>query len=214
MMCVWAAALSAAPPGPASAADPASEGVPENGAREQVVYAGQSVAPWRLYLGSAGNWSVPVEAPETTSRGGRVIAVRTVAGDSGVETIQAEWGGGAGQVYWQANTPRDFTALAASGGALSVVARIDRQPAGEVRLMMGCGFPCAGTLNLTRLLQAVPPDQWFRMSFSLSCFENAGARLGRVVAPMVVATDGALALSIADVRLVTDPPAESLVPCN
>ena len=43
---------------------------------------------------------------------------------------------------------------------------------------------------MTKLFKAVPLDTWFRISFKLSCFEDAGANLGNILAPLVVATTG------------------------
>ena len=79
---------------------------------------------------------------------------------------------------------------------------------------MDCGYPCAGSLDMTKLFKTVPENQWFRFSVKLSCFEQAGANLGHIIAPAVVATTGAFTMSISDVRLMTDAPEESLVPCN
>jgi beta-glucosidase len=67
---------------------------------------------------------------------------------------------------------------------------------------------------MTQLFKAVPNDQWFRASFKLSCFKEAGANLTHIVAPLVIATKGSFKMSIADVRLLTNPPAESIVACN
>ena len=79
---------------------------------------------------------------------------------------------------------------------------------------MDCGYPCAGTLNMTNLFKAVPEDTWFRISLKLSCFEKAGANLGNILAPLVVATTGPFELSISEVSLMAEPPPESLVACG
>ena len=104
--------------------------------------------------------------------------------------------------------------MAAQGGALSIVVRIDKKPKKSVEVKMDCGYPCAGSLNMTKLFKAVPEDTWFRMSLKLSCFEEAGANLGNILAPMVVATKGSFTLSISDVALLANPPQESLIDCG
>ena len=179
-----------------------------------VIFNGSNTAPWRMYVGSNSNWMVPVEGPETTTYKSNVVTVRTADHIKRDDAYQAEWQGGLGQVYFQELEPWDLTALAAEGGALSMVIRIDRQPKKSVDLKMDCGYPCAGTLNMTKLFKAVPQNQWFRASFKLSCFKDAGANLGHIVAPMVIATKGSFEMSISDVRLLTDPPPESLVGCG
>lgn len=181
---------------------------------EEVVFSSSGDSPWQLYLGSNANWMVPVQGPETTSHKSKVVTVRRIDNEAIADAVQAEWKGGLGQVYWQQADPQDYSELAAQGGALSMVIRIDKKPKKSVDIKMDCGYPCAGTLNMTKLFKAVPKDTWLRVSLKLSCFEAAGANLGNILAPMVVATSGSFKLSISDVRLLADPPPGSLVECG
>jgi len=181
---------------------------------DEVVFSNSGVTPWQLYLGSSSNWMVPVQGPETTSYKSKVVTVRTIDNLAAADAIQAEWKGGLGQVYWQQNDPQDYQTMAEQGGALSMVIRIDKKPKKTVDVKMDCGYPCGGSLNMTKLFKAVPPDTWFRISLKLSCFEDAGANLGNILSPLVVATTGSFKLSISDVRLLTEPPPESLVDCG
>lgn len=181
---------------------------------DEVVFSGSEITNWQLYLGSSSNWMVWFVAPETTSHKSKVITVRTIDNLATADAIQAEWKGGLGQVYWQKPDPQDYRELAAQGGALSMVVRVDKKPKKSVDIKMDCGYPCAGSLNMTKLFKAVPEDTWFRISLKLSCFEEAGANLGNILAPLVVATKGAFKLSVSDVRLLAEPPSESLVDCG
>ena len=181
---------------------------------DEVVFSSAGDAPWQLYLGSSSNWMVPVQGSETTSHKSKVVTVRKIDNVATADAIQAEWKGGLGQVYWQQSEPKDYRELAEQGGALSMVIRIDKKPKKSVDLKMDCGYPCAGSLNMTKLFKAVPLDTWFRISLKLSCFEEAGANLGNILAPMVVATKGSFKLSVSDVALLAEPPQESLVDCG
>ena len=183
-------------------------------ASDVMIFDGSNVAPWRMYLGSNSNWMVPVEGPETTAYKSKVVSVRRADHMKKDDAVQAEWVGGLGQVYFQEIQPWDLTNMAAQGGALSMVIRIDEAPKKTVDLKMDCGYPCAGTLNMTKLFKAVPKDQWFRVSFKISCFKDAGANLSHIVAPMVLATKGSFKMSISDVSLLSDPAPESLVACG
>ena len=124
------------------------------------------------------------------------------------------WGGGQGQVYWQEQNPRDYREMAQQNGALSLVVRIDQSPKKSVDLKMDCGYPCAGSLDVSKLFKSVPENQWFRISVNLNCFEQAGANLAHIVAPLVVATSGSFKMSFSDVRLTVNAPKESLIGCN
>lgn len=181
---------------------------------DEVIFSGSGTSDWQLFLGSSSNWMVWFVPPETTSHKSKVVTVRTIDNTASADAIQAEWKGGLGQVYWQKTDPQDYRELAEQGGALSMVIRIDKKPKKSVDIKMDCGYPCAGSLNMTKLFKAVPEDTWFRISLKLSCFEDAGANLGNILAPMVVATKGAFKMSISDVALMAQAPQESMVDCG
>ena len=178
-----------------------------------VVFSGETRPPWQLFLGSESNWSVPVWGDETTAHKSEVIVVRQLEeGENRI--VQAEWNGGVGQMYWQQPSPTDLTHLLEDGFALSVVARIDEKPKKSVDLKMDCGYPCGGALNVTKLFKAVPEGQWFRMTFELGCFKEAGANMKNIYSPLVIMTRDTFEISISEVSLTQDAPAESMVACG
>jgi beta-glucosidase len=182
-------------------------------AEPRIIFNGESQPPWQLFLGSESNWSVPVWGEETTTHKSEVLIVRQMNED-GADVVQAEWNGGLGQMYWQQAIASDFSDLVEQDYALSVVARIDEKPKKSVDLKMDCGYPCGGALNMTKLFKAVPEGQWFRMSFQLSCFEEAGANMANIFSPMVFMTTGEFTISISEADLRQNPPPESLIPCG
>lgn len=181
---------------------------------DEIVFSASGDSAWRLYLGSSSNWMVPVSGPLTTSYKSKVVTVSKIDNVAEADAIQAVWKNGLGQVYWQEDNTRDLRSFSEQGGALSMVIRIDKRPKKSVDLKMDCGYPCAGSLDMKKLFKSVPEDQWFRVSFKLSCFEEAGANLGNIVSPMVVSTTGSFKMSISEVRLTTNAPEESMVACN
>jgi beta-glucosidase len=181
---------------------------------DEVIFSASDDSAWRLYLGSSNNWMVPVQGPVTTSHKSKVVTVSRIDNVATGDAIQAVWKSGLGQVYWQEDSARDYRDLSKQGGALSMVIRIDKPPRKSVDLKMDCGYPCAGSLDMTKMFKSVPKDQWFRISLKLSCFEEAGANLSNIIAPLVIATTGSFKMSFSDVRLLTNPPAESLVDCG
>ncbi len=198
----------------AQEAAPVTTNTTQGGPADIVIFNGNNIAPWRMYLGSSTNWMIPVEGPETKSYKNNIVSVQPVDYVKKTDAYQAEWKGGLGQVYWQEFKTWDLTGLAAQDGALSMVIRIDKEPKKSVDLKMDCGYPCAGSLNMTQLFKTVPKNQWFRVSFKINCFKEAGANLEHIVAPLVVATKGDFKMSFADVRLLTNPPPESVIACG
>ena len=181
---------------------------------DEVIFSADEVTPWHLFLGSSSNWSVPMQGLQTTTHKNEILVVDWIDNLAKRDAIQATWNGGLAQIYFQGDYTRDFSELAGKGAALSLVLRVDEAPRKTVDVKMDCGYPCAGSLNLTKLFKSVPEDQWFRVSLALSCFEKAGANLNTIYAPLVVATKGSFKLSVSDVRILQDPPAESLIPCG
>lgn len=183
-------------------------------AEDTVIFDGDATTPpLQLFVGSESNWSVPVWGEETTTHKSEVLVVRLKEEDQ-KSIMQAEWNGGLGQVYWQQPLAVDMTQQVEDGIALSVVARIDQKPKKSVSLKMDCGYPCGGALNMTKLFKAVPTDQWFRMSFKLSCFEDAGANMANIFSPLVIMTKDKFEISVSEVSLLKNPPPESLVDCG
>jgi beta-glucosidase len=179
----------------------------------RIIFNGESQPPWQLFVGSESNWSVPVWGAETTTHNSELLVVRQM-NEAGADILQAEWNGGLGQMYWQQAIATDFTDLLDQDYALSIVARIDEKPRKSVDLKMDCGYPCGGALNMTRLFKAVPEGQWFRMSFNLSCFKEAGANMANIFSPLVIMTTGEFTISISEASLMPNPPPESVVACG
>jgi beta-glucosidase len=181
---------------------------------DEVIFAANEMTPWQLFLGSSSNWAVPMQGLQTTTHKNDILTVEWIDNVGKRDAIQATWTSGLAQIYFQADYTRDYSEIAEKGGALSMVVRVDKAPRKSVDVKMDCGYPCAGTLNMTQLFKSVPTDQWFRVSLKLSCFEEAGANLNAIYAPLVVATKGSFKLSISDVRILENPPPESVIPCG
>jgi beta-glucosidase len=181
---------------------------------DETIFSASGDSVWRLYLGSSSNWMVPVQGDVTTSHKSKVVTVSRIDNAAQADAIQAVWKNGLGQVYWQQDEAQDYRELTEQGGALSMVIRIDKAPKKGVDVKMDCGYPCAGSLDMTKLFKTVPKDQWFRISLKLSCFKEAGANMSNILAPLVIATSGSFRMSIADVRLMENAPKESLLDCG
>jgi beta-glucosidase len=96
--------------------------------------------------------------------------------------------------------------------ALLVELRVERAPTARVSLRMGCGGECAGELDVSQALTAMPPGEWRPLTVRLRCFEAAGADMQRIEAPFGLMTAGELALRISDVRLVSAAESEAVCP--
>ncbi len=186
-----------------------------NPVKADVVFSGGTQAPWKLYIGNPNDWMVPVKGEKTSTRDKRNVTIHALKSPSGAISQQVEWSSGTtGQVLWKTKERKDLSPLHQAGGALSLVFKVDQQPSKKVSLRMDCGYPCTGSLDMTKVFRSLPGDQWVRLGISLSCFKNAGAELNKVDSPLVLVTTGNFGLTFADVRLEPSPAQESLISCG
>ena len=117
----------------------------------------------------------------------------------------ASWSGDGGGVLAVTGGPADLRRQTNGDMALLIRYRISTPPTAAVRLSVGCGPACEGALDVTSLLTVRPAgaqDEWRTSKIKLSCFQSAGADMSKVSSPFSLATDGALSLTISDLRLV------------
>ncbi len=180
-----------------------------------VVFSGKTQAPWKLYIGNPNDWMVPVRGEKTSTRDKKNVTIHALKSPSGAISQQVEWTSGTtGQVLWKTKQRKDLSSLQEAGGALSLVFKVDKQPSKKVSLRMDCGYPCTGSLDMTKIFRSLPSEQWVRLGISLSCFKNAGAELNKVDSALVMVTTGNFGLTFADVRFEPSPAQESLISCG
>lgn len=95
--------------------------------------------------------------------------------------------------------PLDLSFQTNAEMALSFDYRVDAPASAPVTLAMG-----AGRLDVTPPAGA-PIGRWSSLKIPLKCFQAAGTDVTKVAAPFELATAGTFKLSIAEVRLTTDP---------
>jgi beta-glucosidase len=170
---------------------------------ETVVFSGSARPPWQTYVGDAGGWQVPVVGTEFASTYEK-LKVKTVDGAVQEDSRYIEWlGGNLSQFYFQASTPVDLTEQKNEGAALVVSMKINKHPKGKVELMMDCVWPCRGALNVTRELRSMPKDTPLMVIVPLGCFERVGVDLTKVNSPLLLSSSKKFALTISDVRIVS-----------
>lgn len=158
---------------------------------------GRVTPPWSLALeDSGGQTRVGNEASVASPRGGvRMTVVDDLAQESGRRFAFSDAGGQA--LIW--GGPVDLSRQANGEMALSFRYRVDQRP--QDRLTLGLG---QATLDVTELFGAAPPGEWRTIKVRLSCFRDAGADLSAVERPFQLATAGAAAVSVSEIRLASN----------
>jgi beta-glucosidase len=88
--------------------------------------------------------------------------------------------------------------------------RVDAAPTDQVTLAVECASagtaPCRGAIAVDKQLKAAPRGQWQQSSIPLRCFQDHGASMQTVTAPVAITTAGSLQLAIANVKLDNGSP--------
>jgi beta-glucosidase len=146
------------------------------------------------------------------------------------QSLQATWSGAGWGELRIGGRAADYSAAVAQGLALRLHLRVDAQPTQAVMLGLRCEAPygppgpaaasspppdwslCGRTngamLDITSRLNGAARGQWQTLELPLACLAGNDATLALVNAPFAIDTDGALALSMDDIRLTaaTAPP--------
>jgi beta-glucosidase len=164
-----------------------------------------------LLVGDRKQWDTPVGQEPVSSASGFL----TVEPEPEEKALGAEWNGkGEAQLFVAHAGPQDYSAAIEQDAALVTILRVKKSPTKKVLLKMGCVYPCASSADITRLLAALTPDQWVRLSFDLKCFSDGGLDVERVDTPFLMTTRGALSLSIADISVIPGLGPDATIRCR
>jgi beta-glucosidase len=163
--------------------------------------AGRSVPPWSFALSDAKG--AAQAGPSGTSPGGIVSMHPVDAG--GQETGRAiAWTGQGEGAAAIAGPATDLLRQANGDMAVSMRLRVDKAPAGPVRMELGCSGKACASLDAGKLLAGQPVGDWRTVKVKLSCFRGPDMDFTKLTSPLGFRTSGALGLSIADVALVSN----------
>ncbi|MCG8916475.1 Hsp70 family protein [Actinokineospora sp. PR83] len=178
-------------------APPTSRATP--GIPEVKVYDGSDVSPFQSIIGSEENW-------DGTYLGGRRAAEHTeirVGPDrvGGADGLRATWTGrGPAQLYFQDPGFRDMSAYLDDDAALVFDAVVHRPPTSWASVAVHCEYPCGGQVELTSLLNVLPPGRVTTVRIPISCFVADGLDPKHVDTFMLLYSEEALDVSVANVR--------------
>lgn len=207
---------------PAGASKPLAETAAATAAWQPagILFAGARVrAPWSIYVSDSSAEVRLTTASQPSPTGAVAIALKP-----GVARVT--WAGTGSGVVRIGGRPVDLRALAARGDVLSVRLKVERAPTSAVSLGIRCGAPygayvpadgsrtklsaatweqCKGPVapafDVGPVLASKVPGSWSTLEIPLSCFAGKGADLTAVEAPFAMSTQGALAVTIANVRI-------------
>ena len=175
-----------------------------NGAFSGVMISrGASQAPFSMFLGDSSNWKTPARSFLSSSLA-KVVSSKGIDFKAQEDARQITWqGGGRGLVSLQTQRQADLTSVGdAAELSLSMHYRLDKKPTSSVFWGGGCGDNCGAKLDITKALSEGNLGEWRKLNIPLRCFSEAGLNLKAVNAPLLLETDGSMALSLTGVELI------------
>ena len=79
--------------------------------------------------------------------------------------------------------------------------KLDRKPTQDVTISMDCEWPCRGGFNATKILSKFPKGEWRYFSLPLNCIRGDKFDLSKINGVFLMSTEGALELSLANIRI-------------
>ena len=156
---------------------------------------------YRLELGSNSDWQLPLVDDLDAVAATRDGRIRAEVSQVNVQqdARRVTW---AGDGQFSAWSPRghDYTGYLDARGALLFDVVVEQAPAGAVRAVVGCGYPCGGAVDITTALRALAPHARATLKIPLQCFADHGADFSTIQSPFAIETDMPFAASFADIR--------------
>jgi beta-glucosidase len=182
-------------------------GLGKGGDASHYFSSGRPTDGWRTTAGEAdGKRAELTAAIGSTSSGALKITGVDLAAQE--DARQLTWSGSA-PASWaiERDEPIDLQREANGQLSISFDVRLDAPPKGKVTLAMECAAsgnqPCRGEVQVDEQLRGAPVGQWHQAKILLSCFQQKGASMQSITAPLVISSTDALQLSVANVKLDT-----------
>ena len=172
---------------------------------------GVPVQPWSLRV-SNGQDTTRITTVPVETVGGRV---KVTAVDDAVQEGGRRFvfdGSGSAAVQITSEGTVDISRETNGDVMLLVRLRRDADAPKDVKLGMGCGAGCGGSVAIADTLASVPAGKWQTIGVPLKCFAKAGVDVSKVNQTLAIESGSKLDVSISQVKLGTV--ADKTVTCN
>lgn len=161
-----------------------------------------------IALGDPSNWNINLPGREGKSASGK-LSVAPIDFQATGDAIQLTWSArkkvvGSFVLYGDVIDMSKFKDAA----SLTIDMRVDVKPDKDVKVGLGCGYPCQADISINNMIKKIPKGEWFALPIPLNCFKGENFDLSKITGPLNMATDGKFTVSIANVRLEKLPEGE------
>jgi beta-glucosidase len=107
---------------------------------------------------------------------------------------------GDGQFSAYSSTGQDYAGYVGTHAALVFDLVVDTPPAAPVHVRVDCGYPCGGSVDVTKAVAALPLHAKATLEIPLQCFADQGVDFAAITVPFAVDTSGPFVASFANIR--------------
>lgn len=153
-----------------------------------------------ITLGDPKKWGASITGMTGTSASGKVkISPEDYQGKG--DALQLHWTrkkvkGDMG-IY---GSPINIEAFK-DAAALAFDVKVNTKPDKGVQIALDCGWPCRAEVEVGKQLRKLKKGQWTSFPIPINCFKSDNFDLKKINGVFVIATEGKLKLSIANIRL-------------
>ena len=155
----------------------------------------------KLGIGSPQNWNLPLgddlNAVTATADGAVKAEIAQVDVQQDARRITFA---GHGQFWTYSSMARDYSGYLGTHAAVAFDIVVDQAPAGPVHVRMECGFPCGGSVDVTKAVLALPLHAKATLKIPLRCFAEQGVDFTSVDSPFSIDTTASFVASFAKIR--------------
>ena len=155
----------------------------------------------RLAIGSPMDWRMPLgddlNAVVATGDGfvKSEVAQVNVQQDARRITFTGE-----GQFSAFSAMARDYSGYLGTHAVLAFDIMVDEAPAGAVHVRIDCGYPCGGSVDVTKAVRALPPHARATLRIPLQCYVDQGVDFTAIESPFAIDTNRPFTAAVANVR--------------
>ena len=184
------------------AAQPPRCGAAAAAATDDLVIFQQAEGPvHRLAIGSPRNWRMPLgddlNAVVATSDG--LVKAEVTQVDLQQDARKITFAGD-GQFSAFSAMARDYSGYPGTHAVLAFDIVVDEAPAGAVHVRIDCGYPCGGSIDVTKAVRALPLHAKATLRIPLQCYVEQGVDFSAIDSPFGIDTDRPFTAAIANVR--------------
>ncbi|WP_371189091.1 exo 1,3/1,4-beta-D-glucan glucohydrolase [Thalassotalea maritima] len=179
------------------------------------LFTGQMHKPWQMSLFSDAD----VLAVNSNTHTVGALSYRTIDKVVQEDARKVEFDGSANagiRISSFGNFREDLRSQLEVNAALSFEVNVMQPADGKVMLTMVCEGegPCAGQLDITEQLNALPVNEWQTMTIDLQCFKNAGMSFADLHTPFELSTNGKFAVGLSNIKFAPNGAETATINCQ